>query len=182
MALDHVRQEILAQAKREAAKIRQAAAAEIVEIRRTATQRVAEYRAQAEAEHAIIRDQLEKQELASARFEAKKLQLNARRAMIEQVFTAVRARLATDRQKQQELLVKLRDSAEKEIAIHTVYVNARDADIVRKWKGVSVKSAPILGGLIAANAENTLRVDYSYDLFLEQLRERELATIAKELS
>ncbi|MEK6876839.1 MAG: V-type ATP synthase subunit E family protein, partial [Nanoarchaeota archaeon] len=59
-----------------------------------------------------------------------------------------------------------------------VYCNKNDAKLV---KGFKAESSDITGGLIAENADGTVRVDYSFDTMLQNVKENELQKISKIL-
>lgn len=181
MGLEHVRQEIIAEAKRETQRLQGETAKEAAAILGAAEQKVTAYAQQAAAEQAVLMERVAQQELSAARFEAKKLLLNTRTALIDAVFAQLAESLSQSPEGQRDkLLGKLLDRAGKELDVHTVHVNARDAGIMSKRK-VFVKPTNIIGGLVAESADGKVRVDYSFDTMLQQLRERELASIAKEL-
>lgn len=182
MGVAHVRQEIIAQARQEAATMQRSASQQAAEILRDAEGKLAEYRVVAEQKCIEVSQRMAQQELAGARFEAKKLVLNTRKALIDAVFADLAEKLAVlPERNREELLGKLLVAAEKEIAVHTVHVNARDAGMMSKRKTLFVKPARIIGGLIGENADGTVRVDLSFDQMLQQLRDQELASIAREL-
>ena len=162
--------------------MQRSASQQAAEILRDAVAKLAEYRAVAAQKYEEVSQRMAQQELAGARFEAKKLVLNTRKELIDAVFADVAEQLAAlpDRNRE-ELLGKLLAIAETEIAVHTVHVNARDAGVMSKRKGLFVKPTNIIGGLIAETADGTMRVDLSFDQMLQQLRDQELAPIAREL-
>jgi len=59
-----------------------------------------------------------------------------------------------------------------------VYCNEKDKESVKNYK---VKEANILGGVIAESKDGMLRVDYSYDLLLKQLKDELLPQLNKML-
>lgn len=182
MGLDHVRQEIIAEARQAAAAQQRSASQQAAEIIRDAEAKLAEYRNAAAEKHGELCQRTAQQELAGARFEGKKIVLNKRKELIDAVFAELAERLQQlpDAQRE-EILSTLLANAEREITVHAVHVNSRDAGALSKRKGLFVKPANLIGGLIAENADGTVRVDCSFDQMLQQLREQELATIAREL-
>jgi V/A-type H+/Na+-transporting ATPase subunit E len=124
--------------------------------------------------------QLETREIASANLEVKKRSLKAKEELFEKVFTTLKndvgKKLKTaDRKKLLENLVKL---AEKQISIGIIYCNKEDAKLL----GKNCKEQKMLGGIIAETKDGTVRLDYSFETLIEEIREKHIAEITEVLN
>lgn len=122
---------------------------------------------------------IRKREEAAGRLEAKKMLLAFRKDFVDGVFSSVRERLAgLPDSVRREHLKKLLEKASSEIKVGTVYCSKKDGKYV---KGRTVKETDLLGGLIAESPDGLLRVDYSYDSILKQVKDAMLPELNKFL-
>ena len=122
---------------------------------------------------------INRQETASAELESKKLILEAKKEAIESVFEEARKRIEKLSGKQREdCMNRLLEKAKNDIAVAKVYCSKNDARLV---EGFKAEPSGINGGLIAENADGTVRVDYSFDTMLQNIKENELQEISKIL-
>ncbi len=121
---------------------------------------------------------IKKKEEAAAKLEAKKQILSLKKEFIDGLFEQVKEKLAQlpERQRASHVKILLR-KASKEIDVAAVFCNKKD----RKNAGSNVKDAEILGGIIAESADGSIRVDYSYDTMLEQIKSELMPELNKEL-
>ena len=63
---------------------------------------------------------------------------------------------------------KLLEKANDELKIGTIYCNKKDLSLL---KGRKTKTVEIIGGIMAESADGELRVDYSYETLLKQIKE-----------
>ena len=68
--------------------------------------------------------------------------------------------------------------AKKDIDIAHVYCNSMDAKYLKNFDAQAVN---IIGGLMAENKEKTIRVDYSFETIIENIKDSELHEINKLL-
>ena len=68
--------------------------------------------------------------------------------------------------------------AKNDIEVAKIYCNKKDLKVLKDFKA---EAADITGGLIAENKEGTVRVDYSFDTMLQNIKENELQSINKVL-
>jgi len=179
MGLEKVKEEILSKARKQAdAAIKEAqkkADAIIAEANAKATE---EEKKGAEETKKLV-EAMEKKELASAALESKKLELDAKKELIERVFSDVRQKVAKfTEKKRKEHIRKLLDKASKELEIGVVYCNAQDKGLV---DGFEAKEADILGGVIVENKDGSVRIDYSYDALIDGLRDKHMQEVAEIL-
>ncbi|HLG23452.1 MAG TPA: V-type ATP synthase subunit E family protein [Candidatus Nanoarchaeia archaeon] len=179
MGLEIVKQEIMNEAKEQSASIVRDAKLEASSLIKEATRKVMDIKEKSdEAAHKMM-EMIKKQELASAELEKKKLILEAKKAVIDEVFAQVTKALENlDLKKRESLLKKLQSKVEQELGGATIYCNKKDAKIL---KGAKPYESEILGGIIAENQSSTIRVDYSFETMLETIRESEMQNINRVL-
>ena len=179
MGLEAVKDEIIANAKRQEEALIAEAKKEALSIMKEAESKVAEFKEKAEAETKKLIETMKRQETASAELESKKLILEAKKDAIASVFEEARKSIGrlSDRKKE-EHMNKLLENAKNDIEVAKVYCSKNDAKLVKEFKA---ESSDIIGGLIAENADGTVRVDYSFDTMLQNVKENELQKISKIL-
>ncbi|MBI2658724.1 hypothetical protein HYX05_01310 [Candidatus Woesearchaeota archaeon] len=179
MGLETVKDEILNSAREQANSLAAEARKEASRTARETENKIEGMRQKSDEEAKRIIDTIKRQELASADLENKKMLLEAKKQLIENVFAEARKRLENLDDKKKELYIKkLLEKAKNDIEISIIYCNRKDAKFV---KGFNAEAAGIIGGLMAENMEKTIRVDYSFDTMLENLKETELQNINKAL-
>ena len=179
MGLEAVKGEILANAKEQEEALLAEAKKEAERIMKEAEIKIASFREKTEAETKKFIETMKKQETASAELESKKMILEAKKDATEIVFEEARKTVEKLSAKKREAYIdKLLEKAKNDIEVAKVYCNKNDAKIV---KGFKAEPSDILGGLIAENADGTVRVDYSFDTLLQNIKENELQKISKIL-
>ncbi len=179
MGLEAVKDEILANAKEQEEALIAEARKEALSIMKEAESRTAEFKEKTEAETKKLAEMISRQETASAELESKKLVLEAKKDSIEGVFEEAWKRVEKlSGRKREEHMNKLLEKAKNDIEVAKVYCNKNDAKLV---KGFKAEPSDIIGGLIAENADGTVRVDYSFDTILQDIKENELQKISKIL-
>ena len=125
-------------------------------------------------------EQIKKRETASANLEISKANLDFRKKFTDQVFDSVRERLAKLPDKKRSSHVKaLMKKAGREIDVALVRCSPKD----RKHAGKDHKAenAEIMGGIIAESENGELRVDYSYETLISDMKETLVPEISKIL-
>jgi len=179
MGIEVVREDILNKAKEQSAGIIAQARKESDKIMKESLIKVEEMKVRTEEEIKKILEMIKKQELASAELESKKMVLEAKKQIIENVFIEVRKKLeAFDDKKRETYIKKLLEKAKKDIEVEYVYCAKRDVKFLKELKS---ENADMICGLIAENKEKNIRVDYSFDTMLQNLKENELQIINKIL-
>ena len=183
MGLEKVKQEILEKARKEAAEITDAAKAEAKTIMRSAEKQMQNYELLIVEDVSRSVEQMKRRQLASAELGLQKQALAAKNELIESVFSDVRKRLRQLEEKKRETHVKsLLEIAGKEIDVAVVHCNARDAEFLWSYGKLGVvKDDTLLGGIIAESSDGRLRVDYSYETVLEQVKSKVLSDVARLL-
>jgi len=114
-------------------------------------------------------DAIRNREAAAAKLESKKLILSFKKKFIDELFEFVSKKLSKLPASTRAVhLKKLLEKASSEIDVATVYCNTKDLKLIEHPQK---KEAEISGGIIAESANTELRVDYSYDTLLKQLKE-----------
>ena len=179
MGLEAVKEEIIRSAKQQESALIAEARKEANRIMKEAESKAEELKARSESETKKAGEAIKRQALAMAGMEGKKMVLEAKKQVIEAVFSEVRKMLASlDDKKREIYFKKLLEKASKELEVSCVYCSKKDAKFA---KGFSVESAEIADGLIAENKEKTIRVDYSFETIIENIKDSELHEINKLL-
>ena len=185
MGLEKVKQELLNRAREEAAVIAQQAKEEAKIIEKSAEKQIRDYESLVEEDLEKSVETIKRKELAAADLEVQKKSLEAKNELIEAVFSEVRKKLKSFGDKSREAHVKsLLGIAMKEMDVAVVRCNSRDVRFVSSNDNSKLKvfaSDDISGGIIAESADGKLRVDYSYDTILEQVKSKVLVNVAKIL-
>ena len=179
MGLEAVKDEILNSAKEQSNSLIAEARKDASRIARETENKIESMKQKSDEEAKRIIDTIKRQELASAELENKKTLLEAKKQLIDSVFAEARKRLENlDYKKKEFYIKKLLEKVKSDIDISAVYCNKKDSKFV---KGFNAETADIIGGIMAENREKTIRVDYSFDSMLENLKETELQNINRAL-
>ena len=179
MGLEIVKEELIRNAKDEETSLLAEARTEADKIMKEAEKKIEEIKNKSELETKRKVDIIEKQELASAQLEKKKMLLEAKKMVIESVFTGVQKRFESlNAEKREAYMKKLLEKARSDIEVTNVYCNKKDIKLVKEFKTEAIN---IIGGLIAENKDKTVRVDHSFNTMLQSIKENELQSINKIL-
>ncbi len=181
MGLQEVKKKIVEEAERQAKLLLADADTEAKKIERAAKEEVEKYKSELQQNAETMLKTAERKEHAAAEFEGKRILLDTKKALIEQVMGETTQRLqklpSAERNK---LLEKLMKKAAHEIDIKKVYVNEKDG-AAAKSKGIAVEKKAMLGGLIAETEDGKISVDFSFETLLEQLKHEHLREIGEVL-
>jgi len=124
-------------------------------------------------------EQLEKRAVTDSRFEVRKRILEKKKQILAQVFDAVRKELIKMPDSERESWIKkIIEKARNQIDIANVHASSRD---MRFLQGYNAEEAAIIGGVIVENSDKSLRIDYSFDAMLEEVKNDTLQEVAKIL-
>ncbi|MBI4439167.1 hypothetical protein HY640_04500 [Candidatus Woesearchaeota archaeon] len=179
MGIEEVKEEITAEARRQAAETIASARKEAERITKAASQ-------QEEEKKKTAIKQLEEQlamnnqkELAAAEIDSSKSILEAKKKAVEEAFNEAANRIAKSTPAQRkEHIKRLLEKANEQIQISKVCCSEKD---LKHIDGVRAEPRNLTGGIIAENKEGTIRIDYSYDAILEKVKEEKLKDVAKTL-
>ena len=181
MGLELVKEEVIKNAKEQESAMIAEARKESNKLAKESEKKTEEMKEKADSETKRIIDAMKRQALASGELESKKMVLEAKKQIIENVFAEAKNRLESlDEKKKEALLKKLLEKSRKELEVEYVYCSRKDAKLI---KGINAGPADIdiLGGIIAENKDKTIRIDYSFGTMLEIIKENELQSINKIL-
>ena len=181
MSLEAVKEDILASARQQAEEKRK-------ETQKVAAEIKAKAKEDAKNNLDLIKEKtktllaaIEQQELALAHSEAKRILLDSQKAMLDSVMDSLQEKIvALTAKKRDQYCSRLLKKAQKEMSTKYVYTNAKDKKCV-SGAGLVQKDANILGGIIAEDKEGVVRIDYSFETVLDEVRKKELPKVAKEL-
>ena len=177
MGLDHVKKEIIDHAEEEAKHI-VGAAKEQVKKDTDASHGIADaFEAEVDAALKKELDALDKRYYASMQLLSKKVLLQKKKELLEELFQEFSASLAKmPKAEKTKILQTLVDRAKKQCAIGKIYCAAQDVSIVKGFFP-AVEQKPLVGGIVAESKDGNYRFDYSFDTMLNQLQERKLQEV-----
>lgn len=186
MGLEKVKQEILNSAREEAGELAEQAREETKAIEKSAEKQVNDYERLVEEDIEKSVEIMKRRELAAAELEVQKKTLQTKNELIDAIFSEVRKKLRSLGDRSREAHVKnLLGRAMEEMDVAVVGCNSRDGKFVSsQGTGGSLKVVAdegISGGVIAESTGGKLRVDYSYETMLEQVKSKVLIDVAKIL-
>jgi V/A-type H+/Na+-transporting ATPase subunit E len=179
MGLEKVRDEVLAEAKKKASAAINAAEAESSAIVHAAEKTVRDKRVSGRQEAERLAGLLRKKALSSAALEGRKKLLQEKNKLMSKVFDEAKARLEhIDAKTRERHITSLLVQAKKEIDVALILCNEQDVKVLN---GVKALAAPIAGGIIAESSDGKVRVDFSYETLMEQVRQQCMQDVAKIL-
>ena len=179
MGLETVKEDIIRSAKEQESALLAEARKEAARIMKEAEAKVKEMEDKALAETKKSVEAAKKQAFASAEMESKRILLEAKTQAIEKAFEEARKSIdGFDDKKREAYIKRLFETAKKELDVAYAYCNKGDAKFI---KGVKTESMGIAGGIIAENNERTIRVDYSFETLLDSIKDLEMQNISKIL-
>lgn len=179
MGLREVKDEILNSAKKESSKLLDEARKESQKIMGDARKTFKKKEESKEKETGKVIENLERMKIAQANSDAQKMILKKKKKVIDSLFSSVQNNLAKiSENKKKEVMEKLIDKSKQEIEIDTVYCNKKDMKLLKEF---NCQEADITGGIIVENKDKSIRIDYSFELLLSNIKENSLLEIAKIL-
>jgi len=179
MGLETVKEDILGSAKDKADAIINEARKEAVRMLEEARKKTEQMKEKSEIEAKKMMDTIKRQEIAAAELENKKTVMEAKKQVLQKLFDQVKEKIAgMDDRKRELYLKKLLDMTKNEFEIAAVYCNKKDAKF---FKGFNVQNIDVIGGFIAENREGTIRIDNTFETYLDSIKESEMQEISKTL-
>ncbi|MBI2133319.1 hypothetical protein HYU11_01410 [Candidatus Woesearchaeota archaeon] len=179
MGIEKVRDEVIAKSKKQHAAIISEAEKEAKAIIESAEEKSREKKKKAEEETARELEELKIREMSSAELEVNKMLLETRKRIIEEAFESARQEISKMPQStRKEHIKSLISKAKNQMEPGRVLCSEAD---IKHIEGLKTQAAPIIGGIIAENKDGTIRIDYSYESILDQVREKSLKDVAKIL-
>ena len=179
MGLKEIQNVIIKEAQAEADRLAGETRKEAALIVSEARKKAEEDEKRSAGELALDLEALEKRELASTEFAARKRVMRRKKELLDEFFSSCMKDLAALPAEERKRHVRtLVGRAMKEFQVTTVYTSKKDAVSI---PGVNCLPADILGGAIIENSDGTQRIDLSYAALLGEIRTGLLARIAGEL-
>ena len=179
MGIEKVKDEIIEKAKEQSSLAVSQAKKSAEAVLRDVESRLESQRARSSEEAKGMMIDIKRQEMARAELESKKIFLQAKKEIIDDVFGQAKKSVSGLKEKEiASVISSLLKKAGNDIDIGYIYCNPGDAKFFSQFK---VEKAGISGGFIAENREMTVRVDYSFDTLFDSLRESNMEKIAAKL-
>lgn len=129
-------------------------------------------------------EELKKKQLSGHKLELKKNLMQEKGKALEQVVEkAVKKIQKMPLGERRKLLKKLVAKAKKELpGSRFLYANKQDKKLLGTVSGLKFAGElDIIGGIVLANADESIQVDYSFERLLNEAKEKHLDEIAKKL-
>ncbi len=185
MSLEKVLQEIQKEGEEAVRKIREETEKEVNAILAEAKEEAEKILKKAREEAEKEAEALRKQEISSLNLEMKRLLLNKQKEIVEEVFNLLRQRIREmDEDTRKKLIEKLLKSASPGML---VYSRKEDEELVKsliQQLKLDVKYAgnvECLGGIVFEDPSGEVRINLTFDEFLNQLYEQKLSEVSKIL-
>ncbi len=177
MGLDHVKKEIIDHAEEEARHIVGAAKEQAKKDIDAAHGIVDAFEAEVDATLKKELDALDKRYYASMQLLSKKILLQKKKELLEELFQEFSNDLVKmPKAERAKILRMLVDRAKKQCALGKIYCSQQDVSIVRGFFS-AVQQKPLIGGIIAESKDGNYRFDYSFDTLLTNLQEKKLQEV-----
>jgi len=127
-------------------------------------------------------EQQRQQVLSSANLEVKRIVLNKRKALLDQVYDQALEQIKElSDGKNEKYLKALIDANEKEG--HRIYSNKKSEKIVKKLSSLEYGgNIDCIGGVVIENEDGTVRLDFTFDLILKSTYDKSLKSISDILN
>ncbi|HID43497.1 MAG TPA: V-type ATP synthase subunit E [Archaeoglobaceae archaeon] len=183
MALEVVVEEIQKRGSEQAKEILDNAKAEAEKITGEAKEKANEILKKGRNEGESEAERLKRQEISSLNLEMKRLLLNKRKEIIEEVYSIVEERVKSmSADEKKRLLNTLITKNAEEGSV--VYSNKDDEPIVKEIISENVKyggNIECIGGVIIESLGGTVRLNLTFDGMLKQLYEQKMGEVSKML-
>ena len=183
MALDNVVKEILEQAEGQSASIVDEGKADAKTLLQNAKAKAQEETSAYNTETAKLAAEMKKMELSSLGLRLNKEYLNAKKAIIDEIYQTAEKKISKRPIREKEkVLKKLVARAEKELrSAKYYYSNSKDKAVIKKLfsKLKFKKTIDTLGGVILEDEDETVRVNYTFGVILNNVKEANLNDISK---
>ncbi|ADI73165.1 H+transporting two-sector ATPase E subunit [Methanohalobium evestigatum Z-7303] len=178
MGLETVVNDIMDVAHAEAAQKKEEADTEAAQIIEDAKEKAKKIKGDRLAETEAKIERLRRQEISSANLEVKRVKLNARKEILDEVYNkAVDSVSNLSPSKNEELLKSLIDKYEQHGT--RVYSNKESEEIVKKLSSLEYAgNIDCIGGIVIENSDGSVRLNYTYDTILKSVYDQSLKQIS----
>ena len=178
MGLETVVKDIMDVAQAEVSKINAEADAEVSTILDEARQNAKKIMGDRLAKAEDDVKKLRQQEISSANLEVKRRMLNARKEVLDKVYSqsvGLITNLPTS--KNEELLKAIIDKYQGNGA--KIYSNKDSEKLVTKLSSLTYAgNIDCIGGVVIENEDSTIRLDYTYDIILDSVNDKSMKQIS----
>lgn len=184
MALEDVIGEIISQAEKQKREIIEQGKQESWKILDEAANKAKQWEKSFQEETKKILDENRRMEISALNIQLHKTFLETKRSILDELYSKLAERIGTmDAAKRKEILQRLTEKAKKELPnAKFVYCINKDKEIISKITNLQFRgTVDCLGGIIAANAAEDVRINYTFDVLLQQVRELHLNEIAERI-
>ncbi|MBI5389997.1 hypothetical protein HZB02_00735 [Candidatus Woesearchaeota archaeon] len=179
MGLEEVKQEIQKKAEADVHRLLAEAKQEGNSILQQARERAATLQKEADLRVKEMVNRMERTEVSAAQAASRRKLLEAKKEVLDSVFTQLKKNLGSlSVDKKKKLCKRLLEKAEQQTTIKKMYCNQNDKAL---FTGYPVTVQPMLGGCKAESDDGMITIDYSFDMFLEQVKEEQLQYAGKML-
>jgi V/A-type H+-transporting ATPase subunit E len=182
MTLENVIDEILAQARRESKKIvedgKREAEAIIENAKKTAKEKRENFRKETEK---LIEGEAKDTQISTKNLKIDRMVMQAKNDFLNELFLEFTKRIdKLSLKERRKIIEKLVKKAVKEIDDPAfVYANNKDKQFVLHLKNIKFNGTiDTIGGVIVENRKRDIRVNYTFEVFLGELKEMYLCEIA----
>lgn len=182
MALEDVVDEILVQAGREGGAIvlegRKEAEAILSEAGKAADDR----RKRFAVETARLVEEARKMKQSTLNLKLNKMFLQAEKDIVDALFSKLGEAVGKmDSKNRKRILERLLEKAAQETGAAFVYSNSKDKELVRHKNLQFGGTIDAIGGVIVENKDKNFRVNYTFETFLDNLKEMYLSEVKKRI-
>lgn len=184
MALENVIDEIISQAERQKQEIIDQGKQEAKKILGEATNKATEQSKHFNEETRKILVETKKMEISALNIQLHKMFLEAKKNILDELYKQVIEKIdRLDSTERKELIQKLVEKAKKELHdAKYVYCNKRDKEIVSSIKSLKFNGViDCLGGVVAENEDESIKVNCTFDVFLQNVKEAYLNEVSKRI-
>lgn len=184
MGLEEVSKDILRKINSEINAIKKAGKKEVDSILNNAKEEVKKLRKARDLEVSRMSQNIKKKEEAYASLQAKKIELNVKKQVLEDVYAKVLDKIKNISGKEREgLLKELIKKAKQEIDAKYIYSNEQDKGIVKKLaRGLTYGGTiDCIGGVVLETEDHLIGVDYTFESIFEQVKDKTLNEVSKKL-
>lgn len=184
MPLENVINEIISQAEKQKQEIIDQAKQEAEKIIGEATNKGKEQAKHFEEETKKIIAETKRMEISASNIHLHKMFLEAKKNILDEIFNQVIEKLSRlDSSKRRDLIHELVEKAKDELPdAKFVYCNDRDKEIASGIKSLKFKGViDCLGGVVVENTDETIRVNYTFNVLLQTAKEMYINEISKRI-
>jgi V/A-type H+-transporting ATPase subunit E len=178
MGLDAIVEEIKAKGRAEADRINGETSQEVSKIIADAQASAAKIKAAREETVKKEIDRMRQQELSSANLEVKKLRLNARKEILDEVYESAKDSISKLTSEKNQIILKL-IIEKNESGNSKIFSRGKDKTTVKKMTKLEFAGEiDCIGGVVIENKDGTEVLDFRYDMILKNVNEQSLKQVS----